>query len=416
MSSLGKNINIYLMDGEPSGRWQANLSNWNGAAYKIPRGMLKDCLADLSEIAAPGVYFLSGRVRTDFRRFVYIGEGDDVLRRLMQPHSFERDGSYWTEAVIFVTPDGTLDKGRIKYLENRFYSLAKDAGRYILKNAAIPTQPRMTRQIKDLLEGFMINARTIAPALGLFAFEPIASVPSVNQTEETDTLLYFSRKNGKGGRAAGKAASDGFWVLKGSYIVPGVADYVPIGIKRLRGQYAAFIGTDGILTDDLVFDSPSAASTFVCGKNSNGLLEWKNKDGISLKEILYPQSEAARPAARRGKMKTARTKEGRSSEIFYLHSNQAKASGYPVKDGFTVCASSQYRKTETANCPKSVRKARERLEDEGKVRDGIFTRDVTFRSSSRAASCILGYSANGSLLWRDEKGRTIKEFLLSKED
>ena len=43
MSSLGKSINLYLMDGSASERWQANLSNWNGVAYKIPRGKLKEC-------------------------------------------------------------------------------------------------------------------------------------------------------------------------------------------------------------------------------------------------------------------------------------------------------------------------------------------------------------------------------------
>ena len=52
MSSLGKSINLYLMDGSASGRWQAILSNWNGIAYKIPRGNLKDC-GDLPELNTP---------------------------------------------------------------------------------------------------------------------------------------------------------------------------------------------------------------------------------------------------------------------------------------------------------------------------------------------------------------------------
>ena len=52
MSSLGKSINLYLMDGSASGRWQAMLSNWNGIAYKIPRGNLKDC-GDLPELNTP---------------------------------------------------------------------------------------------------------------------------------------------------------------------------------------------------------------------------------------------------------------------------------------------------------------------------------------------------------------------------
>lgn len=41
--TLGKTITLYLMDGEPSGRWQAQLALWNATAYKIPRAMLPDC-------------------------------------------------------------------------------------------------------------------------------------------------------------------------------------------------------------------------------------------------------------------------------------------------------------------------------------------------------------------------------------
>lgn len=58
----------------------------------------------------------------------------------MQPHTFEKDESYWTEAVAFVTPDGTLEKGRVKYLENRFFTIAMEANRFIVKNGVTPKQ------------------------------------------------------------------------------------------------------------------------------------------------------------------------------------------------------------------------------------------------------------------------------------
>ena len=37
MASRGKNINLYLMDGEASGRIKCTLANWTGVAYRIPR-------------------------------------------------------------------------------------------------------------------------------------------------------------------------------------------------------------------------------------------------------------------------------------------------------------------------------------------------------------------------------------------
>lgn len=72
MSSLGKSIDPYLMDGSASGRWQATLSNWNGVAYKIPCGDLKDC-GDLPEMNAPGVYFLFGKDYDAGKQFIYAG-------------------------------------------------------------------------------------------------------------------------------------------------------------------------------------------------------------------------------------------------------------------------------------------------------------------------------------------------------
>lgn len=37
MATRGKSINLFLMDGEASGRIKCTLANWTGLAYKIPR-------------------------------------------------------------------------------------------------------------------------------------------------------------------------------------------------------------------------------------------------------------------------------------------------------------------------------------------------------------------------------------------
>ena len=69
MASLGKSIDLYLMDGTAAGRWQATLSNWNCSSYKIPRGDLKNS-DDLPELRAPAVYFLFGRDDESGQQFV----------------------------------------------------------------------------------------------------------------------------------------------------------------------------------------------------------------------------------------------------------------------------------------------------------------------------------------------------------
>lgn len=404
MPALGKSINLYLMDGTASGRWQADLSNWNGRAYKIPRKDLKNS-GDLTELNSPGVYFLFGRDDESGKQFIYVGEADDVLKRLIQPHTFEKDGSYWTEAVAFVTPDGTLEKGRVKYLENRFYTIATDAKRYIVKNGNTPKQSPMPKQIRDLLEGFIINVRLILPALGYLAFEPQPSADDDDTSDEED-LLYFSRSHGKGGNGFGKITSDGFWVLKGSYIYPKVADYVSQGIKKAREQYADKIDTNGILQEDISFGSPSYASTFVCGKNSNGLLEWKNKNGVPLKKL---DADTAGTEPKKTSYKEPEPAHSGSHELLHLAGKKAQANGYIDADGFVVCKGSDFCLVETKSCQKWIKDQRARLLAYKKVIDGKFKEDVHFKSPSAAAACVTGGSANGNILWLYPDGESIKD-------
>ena len=40
MATRGKNINLFLIDGNPNGRIKCSLSNWTGIVYKIPKVMI----------------------------------------------------------------------------------------------------------------------------------------------------------------------------------------------------------------------------------------------------------------------------------------------------------------------------------------------------------------------------------------
>lgn len=59
MASRGKSINLFLMDGEASGRIKCTLANWTGIAYKIPRTELEKC-RERDDLKQSGVYFLFG--------------------------------------------------------------------------------------------------------------------------------------------------------------------------------------------------------------------------------------------------------------------------------------------------------------------------------------------------------------------
>lgn len=422
MASLGKYIDLYLMDGTANGRCQATLSNWNCDSYKILRGDLKNC-DDLPDLRAPGVYFLFGLDDESRQQFVYVGEGDDVLKRILQPHTFEKDGSYWTEAVILVTPDESLDKARIKYLENRFHKIVVETNRYIVKNANTPPQPPLQKKVKDMLEEFIMNTKLVMPALGHRVFEPQPS--AAQDSADEDELLYFSRNHGKGGKATGKVADDGFWVLKGSYILPDVADYVPTGVLKARERFSDQIDAQGILQTDVCFGSPSYAASFVCGKNSNGLIEWKNKAGVTLKELNSDTDGA--PAKMKSKMEKAKQDQHEPEQtttekpitdvhilpkdvpLLHLAGKKAVAHGYVSAEGFIVLKGSQMSPTLRSSCRKPVSNLRNELMESKKVVNHIFTENVLFSSPSAAAAAIVGGEANGLIMWVNEDGKTLKE-------
>lgn len=382
MPALGKTVEIYMMDGSDSGRWQASLSGWSGRAYKIPRGDLKLC-PDLPGLSTPGVYFLLGIDDEKEKPFIYIGESDNTYKRLTQPHPFEKDGSYWTEAIAFITSDGTLEKARIKYLENRFYNIALDTKRYVVKNAVTPSPSNLTKPVRDMLEEFIINAKMILPSLGCTAFVPL---PDPNED-----LLYFSRNKGKGGKATGRRTEDGFWVLKGSFIYPDIASYVPERIKMDRKKYASIIDKNNILQEDVRFGSPSYAGAFVCGKNSDGPAEWKNKQGISLREL--DNGDDGDDAI----------------ELLHLAGKKVSANAYFKGNQFYVCKGSEFSPTETKSCKNFIRKKRAKIISEGKVKDGHFIEDYLFDNVSQAASCLTGDSENGRDMWLYSDGQSIND-------
>lgn len=379
--SQGKTISIYLMDGTSEGRWKASLANWNGVGYRIPRDEVKNC-GDIADLKKPGVYFLFGNEIETGRTFIYIGEADAVRTRIMQPHTFEERGDSWTDAVIFVTTDDSLEKGRVKYLENRFYTLAVDAGRYLVRNGNTPKHSPVSAPVRDTLEGFISNVRLVLPTMGYRAFDPLpvplsAKAPVV---EKESDLLYFSRKNKRVCNAVCRMTDQGFLVFKGSSITPDVAPYAT-GVIRSRTENAASIGSDGILVNDILFRTASAASSFVCGGSSNGLVDWKNRAGVSLKKIMDDGPEKCR------------------ADLLHLSGRGIEATGYEADDGrFVVCKGSGFSMTEVASCPK--KKLRAELIAEGKVKNGVFTEDVSFKSKSSAAGCVLGASVDGVKSWK----------------
>jgi hypothetical protein len=81
-----------------------------------------------------------------------------------------------------------------------------------------------------------------------------------------------------------------FVVFANSKINSSLSDGCPQGIHLLRKKHANDIDSNHLLLKDIPLTSPFAAAKFVCGYNVSGNSAWKNKEGISLKELLENES------------------------------------------------------------------------------------------------------------------------------
>lgn len=294
MAKRGKSINLFLMDGEASGRIKCTLANWTGIAYKIPRTALDSC-KEREDLKQSGVYFLFGKSDATGKGVVYIGQagarknGEGILNRL-QEHRRNPEKDYWTEAIVFTTSNNSFGPTEISYLENRFCNLSLQANRYEVKNGNDPTPGNITEEKECELEEFFDYAKVIMGVLGHKLFEPITQ-PTADKEESADSKqentvrLYLKRTIKDVGtiEAIGSQTAEGFVVYAGSHIVAVDDDTIPDTIKERRAKTA--VDKEGKLTEELLFTSPSYAAMFVTGKSENGLTRWRDKDGRTLKSL-----------------------------------------------------------------------------------------------------------------------------------
>lgn len=270
--SLGKSISLFLIDGTPDGVIACELSNWTGKGYKIPRNNLKD-VSNRSDLKKPGVYFLIGHNEDD-KETVYIGESEDVFKRLYQ----HQEKDFWTEALVFISKDENLNKAHIKYLEFSLHDEAVEANRYKIFNSNVPTKPAISEAEIAVMSEFSTNLKLLVGALGFRIFEKLTK----SLTSKQDKYRIDAAR---GAVATGIMTTEGFVVFKGSKIASTEVPSMPESFKKKRAQIISEkVVIDFEFTQDYLFSSPSTAAAVVMGRSANGLKEWKLKDGSNLGE------------------------------------------------------------------------------------------------------------------------------------
>ncbi|MCC0092871.1 GIY-YIG nuclease family protein [Streptococcus mitis] len=293
MVKRSKNINMFLMDGEVTGKIKCTLSNWTGVIYKIPRIQLGD-LKSRDEMKQSGIYFLFGRDEDKQKDVTYIGQattrknGEGVLLRI-QEHTRDSHADYFNDVIILTTQNNSFGPTEISYLENKFTQLAKEAGRYIVKNGNDPNPGNVTEEKESELDEIVENTLMIIGTLGYRVFVPMTKKVSQDLTDNHSTYLYLKRKTKKSNKvieATCERTTEGFVVLEGSQVEIKDSPYLPASLKEMRQNLiASRVIQDGVLKEKQLFSSPSYAAAFLLGMQTNGRTDWKDQDGRTLKEL-----------------------------------------------------------------------------------------------------------------------------------
>lgn len=279
MELRGTSIRVFLPDGDPTGLRIVERSNWTGIVLVASKADLTR-LRKRDEVQGPGVYLLVGRSDQDLPE-IYIGEADSVAVRLASHVRSDKD--FWNEAVVISTKDANFNKASARWLESQLILLAQRANRSVIHNGNQGAPVHLSEADEADMHAFLDDVRILLPILGILAFEP----PGSSQRSKSETELYL---RGRGSDAVGYESSEGFVVKEGA---TGPGTEVPsIGesarTRRHQLIEAGLLVREGDrvrLTRDVAFGSPSTAATMIMGRNTNGRLQWKSREGKTLKEI-----------------------------------------------------------------------------------------------------------------------------------
>lgn len=278
----GKAVELFLVNGTPESLVIAELMNWNGMAFKVPRTEFFSIKRD--EFSAAGVYFLLGSDK-DGNDAVYIGEAENVRDRLrthVQSDKEERD--LWT-TVVFITGKD-LDKAKLRYLEDRLVTIARDCGRYRVLTKTTYSRTVIKEAHKAAMEEFIHNSRLLLGVLGFRVLEPLYETPKAANPNDRFFLTADECY------AEGMRTSDGFVVFKDATLRQKTNSSTPKATIKARDKaLASGKVVNRKLKEDMLFSSPSAAASFIAGYSVSGPAVWKTVDGKTLKQIESEESK-----------------------------------------------------------------------------------------------------------------------------
>jgi Domain of unknown function (DUF4357) len=276
----GLALTIHLLNGVPDGITTAEINHvWTGKLFLVPKSGLAEFRKNL-QLRRCGVYFLVGEDPNDSRRnLVYVGASDDIATRLA---THLRERLEWDRVVAVVSRDDSLNTAHSLWLEAKFHQLLQSSPRATITQQK-PRGAKLSPSDQEGIESYVDYVQLLLPLFNLHFLEQRALFvppPRIAQvTEEPLSPVELTLKNRK--IAASAVLSGGKIVVRaGSQARAHTVQSMGTGYRELR-QSLIDSGKlepsgNGILrfTDDVDFESASAAAAVCLGKSAPGPLEW----------------------------------------------------------------------------------------------------------------------------------------------
>lgn len=286
---MGKKLTVYMIDGTEYGPRLGEIGNWVGKAIYSPRSSVNKII-NRSEFDNPGIYCLKGDPEDEaFDERIYIGEAENVKTRLKQHLSDPK--KEFKEIIFFISKDELLTKTQIRYLESRLIQLAIEAKTAEIENGNSPSLPTLHEADISDMEYFLEQIKLILPVMG-FRFlisSTIKHEDLANQNQRQNGVVFQIKT--KSFKASMMETDQGYIVLKGSEAKKELSNsttdtYRKLRRKLIETEILKLNGEKLVFSEDAIFNSPSAASNMILGRNSNGFTEWVDKKGESFKDVM----------------------------------------------------------------------------------------------------------------------------------
>jgi len=276
-----KAINCLLIENEII---VATITGWHGQVLKMTREKIENLSAefpfykDLSKQG--GIYFLISDGQ------IYVGQADististkgtrSILTRVLE-HNKDKNWNEVNEIIMITSSAFSADE--LNYLENKYFNKIKTAG-VLQLNQIEPHLGAVKIFTQTTMDNFIQEVQSIFTVMGIIFLNPQKQGKKEEVKESGMLYLKTTQAN-----AQGVIKGKEFIVLKGSYLSLKPTESCPNNIKNSRKQYSNKIKPDGELLEDISFNSPSGASSFVCFSSTNGYNYWKYEDGTFLEHL-----------------------------------------------------------------------------------------------------------------------------------